>query len=41
MAAKSLTGYLPVAPVHTRARNNPKRHGIRHGAAVGGTMILF
>ncbi|MFY1653443.1 hypothetical protein ACN27J_21465 [Solwaraspora sp. WMMB762] len=32
----------PVVPsVHTRARNNPKRHGIRFGAAVGGIMILF
>ncbi|MER7167968.1 hypothetical protein ABT336_18105 [Micromonospora sp. NPDC000207] len=31
----------PVPPVHTRARNNPKRHGIRFGAAVGGIMILF
>ncbi|MBB5826923.1 hypothetical protein ACGFI4_30080 [Micromonospora carbonacea] len=30
-----------VPPVHTRARNNPKRHGIRFGAAVGGIMILF
>jgi hypothetical protein len=43
MFATPVTGQLLQSSprIMTRRRCQPKRHGVRYGAAVGGIMVMF